>query len=228
MLLAALAVGTSACNGGSDVPAGAVAVVDGTPVPQSALDELINRQKAVYASHNQEFPTEGSESYENIQRNYVVYLVQQAEFQQEAKKLGVVVSQQDVDDALVAFIKSDYNGNRTKFQRSLKAQGFTLATFKESLRASVLTRKVLAAANRNVTVNDRDLVAYYKLNRATKYAEHSLQTGQGFDLRDSPQPEARRSQRRLDPEPLDPLRGQGGLRKRLRAARILSSARLAR
>jgi peptidyl-prolyl cis-trans isomerase SurA len=171
MLLAALAVGTSACNGGSDVPAGAVAVVDGTQVPKSALDELINRQKAVYASQNQEFPTEGSESYNDIQRNYVVYLVQQAEFQQEAKKLGVVVSQQDVDDALEAFIDSNYSGDRTKFQRSLKAQGFTLATFKESLRASVLTRKVLAAANRNVTVDDRDVVAYYKLNRATKYPD---------------------------------------------------------
>ena len=171
MLLAALAVGTSACNGGSDVPAGAVAVVDGTQVPKSALDELINRQKAVYATANRDFPDEDSKSYNDIQRNYVIYLVQQAEFQQEAKKLGVVVSQQDVDGALEAFIKSDYSGDRTKFQRSLKAQGFTLATFKESLRASVLTRKVLAAANRNVTVDDGDVVAYYKLNRATKYPD---------------------------------------------------------
>jgi len=171
MLMAALAVGTSACNGGSDVPAGAVAVVDGTQVPKSALDELINRQKAVYATANRDFPDEDSKSYNDIQRNYVIYLVQQAEFQQEAKKLGVVVSQQDVDGALEAFIKSDYSGDRTKFQRSLKAQGFTLATFKESLRASVLTRKVLAAANRNVTVDDGDVVAYYKLNRATKYPD---------------------------------------------------------
>ena len=171
MLMAALAVGTSACNGGSDVPAGAVAVVDGTQVPKSALDELITRQKAVYATANRDFPDEDSKSYNDIQRNYVIYLVQQAEFQQEAKKLGVVVSQQDVDGALEAFIKSDYSGDRTKFQRSLKAQGFTLATFKEILRASVLTRKVLAAANRNVTVDDRDLVAYYKLNRATKYPD---------------------------------------------------------
>jgi hypothetical protein len=143
--------------------------VDGTTVSQSALKELIDRQKAVYASQNQEFPKEGSDSYENIQRNNVVYLVQQAEVQHEAKKLGVVVSQQDVDDALEAYIKSEFKGNRTEFQRSLKTQGFTLATFKESLRATVLTRKVLAAANKNVTVSDRDLMAYYKLNRATKY-----------------------------------------------------------
>ena len=39
------------------------------------------------------------------------------------------------------------------------------------MRASVLTRKVLAAANRNVTVDDRDLVAYYKLKRTTKYPD---------------------------------------------------------
>jgi len=171
MLLSAVALGTAACGGGSDVPAGAVAVVDGTLVPQSALDELIERQKAVYARANQEFPDADSKSYHDIQRNYVVYLVQQAELQQEAKKLGVSVSQQDVDDALEAYIKSDFKGNRTKFQQSLKAQGFSLATFKQSLRASVLTRKVLAAANRNVTVDDRDLMAYYKLNRATKYPD---------------------------------------------------------
>src|SRR6188508_2088855 len=69
MLMAALAVGTSACNGGSDVPAGAVAVVDGTQVPKSALDELINRQKAVYATANRDFPDEDSKSYNDIQRN---------------------------------------------------------------------------------------------------------------------------------------------------------------
>ena len=83
----------------------------------------------------------------------------------------MLLAQQDVDNALEAFTTSDYSGDRTKFERSLKAQGFTLATFKESLRASVLTRKVLDAANRNVTVDDRDVVAYYKLNRATKYSD---------------------------------------------------------
>ena len=63
-----------------------------------------------------------------------------------------------------------YSGNRTKFQQSLKAQGYTLATFRETLRASVLTRKVLAAATSDVKVDDPELVAYYTAYRATKYA----------------------------------------------------------
>ena len=113
MLLAALAVGTSACNGGSDVPAGAVAVVDGTPVPQSALDELINRQKAVYASQNQEFPKEGSKSYENIQTK-LRRLPRPAGRVPAGrpKKLGVMVSQKDVDEALAEFIESDFEENQ--------------------------------------------------------------------------------------------------------------------
>lgn len=170
MLLSAAVLGTAACSGGDDVPDGAVAVVDGTVVPQSALDELIERQKAVYAAENEEFPDEDSDQYEDIRRNYVVYLVQQVELEKEAENLGVTVSQKDVDEELEKFIESNYPDDREKFEQYLKAQGFTLETFKKSLRASVLTRKVLAAATRNVKVDDSELRAYYRLNRATKYA----------------------------------------------------------
>jgi hypothetical protein len=170
LLLSAAALGTAACSGGDDVPDGAVAVVDGTVVPRSALDELLERQKAVYAADNEEFPEEGSDRYNDIRRNYVVYLVQQVEFEKEAEKLGVTVSRKDVEDELKTFIDSNYPDDREKFDQYLKAQGFTLETFKKSLRASVLTRKVLAAATRDVKVDDSELVAYYRLNRATKYA----------------------------------------------------------
>jgi hypothetical protein len=169
-----LAAGAAACGGGgSSVPAGVVAVVDGTQIRQSALDELIQRQKAVYAAQKREFPTEGSKTYENIQTNYVVYLVQQAEFQQQAVKLGVTVSQKDVDDALAAFKKANGLENPTKFRQYLKAQGYTAATLEKTLRASVLTQKLLAAATKNVKVDDQEVLAYYRQNRS-KYAGSSF------------------------------------------------------
>lgn len=116
------------------------------------------------------FPAEDSKSYDNIQRNYVVYLVEQVDFEKEAKKPGVAVSQKEGDDDLAAYVDSNNPEDRKTFEQHSKAQGFTLATSRKTLRASILTRKVLAAANRNVKVDDRDLVAYCKVHRTTKYA----------------------------------------------------------
>jgi hypothetical protein len=168
-----LALLAAACGGGSSVPAGVVAVVDGTQIRQSALDELIQREKAVYAAQKQEFPKEGSKTYENIQRNYVVYLVQQVEFQQQAEKLGVTVSQKDVGDALATFKKSNDLENPSKFRQYLKAQGYTPATLEKTLRASVVTQKLLAAATKNVKIDSREVLAYFRQNKA-KYAGASF------------------------------------------------------
>jgi hypothetical protein len=174
MLVFALAFGTSACGGGSSVPDGAVAVVNGTLVQQAALDEMMNRQRVVYAGQKQTFPEDGSDDFKTIQKNYVVYLVQQAELRQEAEKLGVTVSRNDVDEALARFIATNAEGKPATFRQYLKDQGFTVATFRKTLQDAVLTQKVLAAATKNVKVADDDIVAYYNANRTTKYTDTPL------------------------------------------------------
>jgi hypothetical protein len=94
----ALVVFASACGGGGgDVPSGAVAVVDGTEVSRAELDELIERAKKAYAAQKQEFPKVGTPEYQNVQTQYVAFLVQREEFEKEAAELGLQVTQKDVD-----------------------------------------------------------------------------------------------------------------------------------
>ncbi|MBA3382292.1 MAG: SurA N-terminal domain-containing protein, partial [Actinobacteria bacterium] len=85
----ALALVASACGGGGDdVPSGAVAVVDGTEVSRTELDELIERAKKAYGAQKQEFPKVGTPEYQNIQTQYVTFLVQREEFAKEADERG--------------------------------------------------------------------------------------------------------------------------------------------
>ena len=90
----ALAMFASACGGGSgDVPDGAVAVVDGTEVSRAELDELTERLKKAYAVQKQAFPKNGSPEYQNLRTQNVASLVQREEFELEAEKLGLQVTE---------------------------------------------------------------------------------------------------------------------------------------
>ena len=48
--LAALSLAVSACGGGGDVPAGAIAVVDGTEIREDELDTLLVQAKRQYGA----------------------------------------------------------------------------------------------------------------------------------------------------------------------------------
>jgi foldase protein PrsA len=168
-LLAALALAVSACGGDSGVPDGAVAVVDGTEISREELDELVERAKKGAEAQKQEFPKVGTPEYQNIQRQYVAYLVQRAQFAKEAEKRGVEVTEKDVDKAETDFIASRFEGKREEFEKALKEQDFPLESFRETLRFSVLEKKLFDAVTKEVTVPDAEVVAYYQQN-STQYS----------------------------------------------------------
>src|SRR5215207_7345768 len=122
----ALVVFAPACGGGGgDVPEGAVAVVEGTEISRAELDELVERAKKAYEAQKQEFPKVGTLEYQNVQTQYVAFLVQREEFEKEADELGLEVTQKDVDREVQEFIKSRYEGDRKAAEKALDDQGFT-------------------------------------------------------------------------------------------------------
>ena len=123
------------CGGGSqDVPAGAVAVVDGTEISKAELDELLEQAKASYEAQ-QEFPKAGTPEYQSLQQQYVAYLVQRAEFEQAADELGVKVTDKDVDKAETSSIKTRFDGRaRRSYEKALKEQGLTDESTSRTLR----------------------------------------------------------------------------------------------
>jgi foldase protein PrsA len=165
----ALVVSASACGGGGDVPEGAVAVVEDTEISRAELDELIERAKKAYAAQKQEFPKVGTPEYQNVQTQYVAFLVQREEFEKEADELGIQVTQKDVDKEVQEFIESRYEGNRKAAEKALEEQGFTFEAFEETIRTSVLAQKLFDAVTKDLKVEEAEVLAYYQQNLQTQY-----------------------------------------------------------
>jgi parvulin-like peptidyl-prolyl isomerase len=166
-LLAAVALVASACGGDSTaVPEGAVAVVDGTEVAKSELDELVGIARKAYEGREQEFPKAGTPEFQQIQTQYLAFLVQREQLQQEAEKLGIEVTEEDVDEALEELVKSRFDGDRKEFDKALEQQGFTLETFRRTLAGSVLSQKIFDEVTKDVEVTDEEILLYYTQNQS--------------------------------------------------------------
>jgi len=170
---ATLALVASACGGAGGVPSGAVAVVDGTDISRSELDELVERAKKAYAAQKQEFPKVGTPEYQTVQTQYVAFLVQREEFEQAASELGVEVTEKDIDKALDEFVKSRFDGDRKEYEKALEQQGFTEEAFRDTLATSVLSQKIFDSVTKDVEVADQEVLAYYTQNQANYRAEES-------------------------------------------------------
>ena len=168
ILVATVALAASACGGGSDsVPAGAIATVNGTEISKADLDDLIEQAKQGYESQKQEFPKAGTPEFQNIQRQYVAYLVEVEQFRQAAEKLGVSVSEKDIDAAEEDLIKSRFDGKRADYEKALEQQGFTAEQYrKKGLEVSALSTKIFDTVTKDVKVTDQELLAYYTQNQS--------------------------------------------------------------
>jgi parvulin-like peptidyl-prolyl isomerase len=164
---ASLALLLAACGGNQSVPASAVAVVDGTEISRSDLDGWLAQVKTTYEAQKQQFPKVGTPQYQQLQSYWVAYLVQQAEFEQAAKDLGIKVTEKDIDQGVEASIKSKFDGSRKRFEKALEDQNFPLAKYRQIIRVSVLGQKIFDAVTKDVTVSKNDALAYYNQNIAS-------------------------------------------------------------
>ena len=74
--LAMLTVVAAGCGDTDEVPPDAVAVVDGTPISKSTLDELMTRTKKTYAAQKRQFLKAGTSEEKSLQTHAVAFLVQ--------------------------------------------------------------------------------------------------------------------------------------------------------
>jgi foldase protein PrsA len=163
-LLAALAVAVSACGGESGVPEGAVAVVDGVEISREELDQMVAIAKRNTESQQQVFPKVGTPEYQNVQRQYVAFLVQRAQFEKEAEERGIEISEKEIDKEFQEFVRQRFDGNRKEFEAALKKDGYTLEEVRKSMRVSVLTSKLYEAVTKDVEVPEAEITAYYQQN----------------------------------------------------------------
>jgi parvulin-like peptidyl-prolyl isomerase len=166
VLITAAALVAAGCGGKDDVPADAVAVVDGTVITKAQLDDLMGRAKKSYEGQKREFPKAGTAEFTALQGQAVLYLVQRVEYQKEAEKLNVAVSADEIDKKIVEVTKQYFGGSKATLEKQLAQQGYTDDGFRKDIEAQILSEKIFANVTKSVTVTPADIQKYYADNKA--------------------------------------------------------------
>jgi parvulin-like peptidyl-prolyl isomerase len=166
-LLVSLTVLASACGGEDDesVPADAVAVVGDTEVPKSEFDALIAQAKRSYKQQKREFPKAGTPEYATLKNQAVAFLVQRAQFEQQAEELDVEISDKQVDARLEQIKKQYFGGDQKRYDAQLKEQGLTEDQVRRDIRAQLLQEELSKKVTGGVKVTDAEIKSYYEKNK---------------------------------------------------------------
>lgn len=178
LVCAAIAVLVAACgsSGPGKVPSSAVAVVGNKAIAKSDWDALIEQTRRNFAATKRKFPAPGSVAVATLKTNATQFLIQSSEYQQEADRLKVSVSDKDIE-ARLQQIKKQYYGNPTgqkpatqaqmdkRYQAALKQQGFTDKEVRSGIKLQLLREKVFNEVTKDVKVSDSDVKAYYDKNK---------------------------------------------------------------
>ena len=168
LLLALAAVG---CGGGEDesseeVPADAIAVIEGNEITRSAYDRLLGEAEATFKAREQDFPKTGTPEYEQLKQAIVRNLVEQEQFEIGAEELGIEVSDDEVekrlDDLKQQFFKGkDEEDTEKKYKAELEKQGLTDEQVKNDIRTRLLSEKIFKEVTKDVKVTDQAIKAFY-------------------------------------------------------------------
>jgi peptidyl-prolyl cis-trans isomerase C len=167
LLCALVAVALAGCGGDKDVPADAVAVVDGQEIARSDYEALISQAKKSYKNQKREFPAAGSQEFQTLRNQAVQFLVQREQFEQEASNMDVEVTDKQIDARLEQILKQYFGGDKKKYDKQLKEQGLTEKQVRNDIRAQIVSEKIFEQVTRDVKVSDADIEEYYGKNKAT-------------------------------------------------------------
>jgi parvulin-like peptidyl-prolyl isomerase len=167
LLVALTALALAACGGGDDetVPADAVAVVSGEPIAKADFDALMRRAEAGAKAQGRKFPAAGSPEYAQLKRQAIEILTQREEYEQEAKDLGIEVTDEDVDKRLEQLKKQYFAGNEKRYKAQLKESGLVEKDLREDIRSQLISEKIYNEVTKDVKVTDKDIQDYYKKNK---------------------------------------------------------------
>jgi parvulin-like peptidyl-prolyl isomerase len=165
LLLCALVLAVAGCGGDEDVPADAVAVVDGEEIAKSDFDALIAQAKQSYKNQKRDFPAAGTQEYQTLRNQAVQFLVQREQFEQEAADMDVEITDQQVNARLEQIQKQYFGGDKKKYEKQLKEQGLTDRQVRNDIRAQLVSEKIFEQVTREVKVSDAEVKKYYEENK---------------------------------------------------------------
>lgn len=118
-----------------------------------------------------------------LERPFLNNLIETKLQLQEARRLGLDVSESELDDA-IAEIKTKYGMTDEVFMNSLQAEGLTLKDYKSRFADQILLQKVVNfAVKNNIVVSDREIEEYYETNKKDFAGEEKVSIRQIFFAR---------------------------------------------
>jgi parvulin-like peptidyl-prolyl isomerase len=166
-LVAATALVACGSTKQQDVPAGAVAIVGDQPITDAQYDSLIAQAKLQYQQSKKTFPAIGSKSYQALKDSAVAYLVRNAAIVQQATKLGIKVSDAQVNTSLKQTITQQYGGSQKKFQAELAKEHLTEAQAKELIRGRLIDQAAYSALIKTIVVSPSEIKDYYNAHKSS-------------------------------------------------------------
>jgi len=158
-----LAVLVAGCGGGgaAKLDSNDVAVVSSQHITKAKFDQVMGQQERSLKSQGQKFPKAGTTAYASLRTQVMTVLVQNAEFETEAAKLGVKVSDQDVQNQLDQIKKQYFGGSEKRYEQELKKQGYTDAAVRDQIHSQLLAQRLFDKVTSTVNASDKDVHAYY-------------------------------------------------------------------
>ncbi len=169
-----LLLAVAACGGGGarSVPSDAVAVVGDKTITKAQWDALISQTKENYKATKHSFPKPGSAELNNLRSNATQFLISASEYEQEAAKMGIKVSDADVQSRLDQIKKQFYasqSGGKpatkaqveARYQQALKQQGFTDEEVRKGIKITLYRERVQKKVTEGITVSDDQVKSYY-------------------------------------------------------------------
>jgi parvulin-like peptidyl-prolyl isomerase len=165
LLVAVIAAG---CGGSSaKLQSDDVAIVGNTHIKKTMVNELMDEAKANMKASNTKFPAAGTTQYSTIQSQAITLLVQDAEKDIEAAKLGIKVTTKDINARLTQVKKQYFGGSTKTYLSQLKAQGLTDQEVRDQIKSQLRDEDLVNKLTANVTVTPTAVLAYYIQHQST-------------------------------------------------------------
>jgi parvulin-like peptidyl-prolyl isomerase len=173
--VAAVGLALAGCGGGGGPTGGSIAEVGNVQITQEQFDKLMERAKKSYKTNSQPFPKEGSADFGRIKDQAVAFLVQRAEFAQEADKMGITISDKQIQDRLDQIIKQYFKGSQKAYEKQLKTQGLTQPEVESDIKDQLISQELYNKVTADVKVTDADVKKYYDAH-LTQYQQPESRT----------------------------------------------------
>ena len=165
-LVVALCVAQVPLKAAEEVLNGIAAVVNGEVVTFSQVREIVGAQERSAAEVYQ--GEELQRRIKDLRQQAIKDLIDRALILQEFKKKEFNIPDYIIDDSVNQIIRKEFGGDRMAFVKTLQAQGYTMARFRQTEREKIIVQAMRQAkTSDNIIVSPVKIRDYYNKHAAS-------------------------------------------------------------